>query len=266
MAGGVEQAAHAPDHVGHGAVDEQRPEGEKDGHGAELHALGKGAGDERRGDDGEHELVDHVGLLGNGGGVVGIGREAHAAQEEVLEAADEDVAVAEGQRVADDGPENGDQAHHGEALHHGAEDVLLAHQAAVEERQAGAGHQQDQGGGDQHPGVVAGGLGILDSLLEGGDLGLGCGGLCGMGPMPAGPKQGPESPAWQPSNSLLLVHIMFPAPKKHLLMEAWTRDRSRLFSHRRTALTNSFSNCSWLADDRRCRVNRPKDQEDMACA
>ncbi len=99
-AGGVEQAADAPDHVGHGAVDEQGPEGEEDGHGAELHALGEGAGDERRGDDGEHELVDHEGLLGNGGGVVGIGRERDAAQEEVLEAADEGVAVAEGQRVA----------------------------------------------------------------------------------------------------------------------------------------------------------------------
>ena len=89
-AGGVEQAAHAPDHVGHGAVDKQRPEREKDGHGAELHALGKCAGDERRRDDGEHELVDHVGLLGNGGGVVGVGRERDAAQKEVLEAADEE--------------------------------------------------------------------------------------------------------------------------------------------------------------------------------
>ena len=74
-AGGVEQAADAPDHVRHRAVDKQRPEREKHGHGAELHALGKGAGDERRRDDGEHELVDHVGLLGNGGRVVGIGRE-----------------------------------------------------------------------------------------------------------------------------------------------------------------------------------------------
>ena len=74
-AGGVEQAADAPDHVRHRAVDQERPEREKESHGAELHALGKGAGDQRRGDDGEHELVDHVGLLGNGGGVVGVGRE-----------------------------------------------------------------------------------------------------------------------------------------------------------------------------------------------
>ena len=83
----------------------------------------------------------------------------------MLEAADEPVAVAEGERVADDGPENGDQAHHGEALHHGAEDVLLAHQAAIEERQAGAGHQQDQSGGGEHPGVVAGEL-----CVDGGGL------------------------------------------------------------------------------------------------
>ena len=159
-----------------------RPQGEEDGHGAELHALGKGAGDQRRGDDGEHELVDHEGLFGDGGGVVGVGGEAHAAQEQVAEAADKGVAAAEGQRVADNGPENGDQAHHGEALHHGAEDVLLAHQAAIEESQSGAGHQQDQGGGGQHPGVVAGRLGagagrlrILDGLLQGGDLGLGDG-------------------------------------------------------------------------------------------
>ena len=74
-AGGVQQAADAPDHVGHRAIDEQRPEGEKDGHGAELHALGEGAGDQRRRDDGEHELVDHVGLFGNRCGVVSIGRE-----------------------------------------------------------------------------------------------------------------------------------------------------------------------------------------------
>jgi hypothetical protein len=153
-AGGVEQAADAPDHVGHGVVDEDRPEDEEDGHGAELHALGEGSGDQRRGDDGEHELVDHVGLVGDGGGVVGVGREADAAQEEMLEAADEAVAVPEGQRVADQRPEHGDDAHHGEALHHGAEDVLCG-PGRRKEGQAGTGHHQDQGGGNQHPCVVA---------------------------------------------------------------------------------------------------------------
>ena len=63
----IQQAADAPDHMRHRAIDEQRPQRKKDGHGAELHALGESAGDECRGDDGEHELVDHVGLFGNGG-------------------------------------------------------------------------------------------------------------------------------------------------------------------------------------------------------
>jgi len=143
-AGRVQQPSHAPDHVGHRTINDERPERQKDRHGAELHAFGKGAGDQRRGDDGEHQLVDHEGLLGNGGGVVGVGGERNAAQEEVLEAADEGRAVAEGQRVAHDSPENGDQAHHGKALHHGGEDVLLAHQAAIEQSEAGPCHQQNQ--------------------------------------------------------------------------------------------------------------------------
>ena len=92
--------------------------------------------------------------------------------------------MTEGQRIADDGPKNGDQAHHGEALHHGAEDVLFADQAAVEEGQTGSGHEQNECCGDQHPCVVTGGLGVgggdlvgIHSLLQGSDLGLDGGGL-----------------------------------------------------------------------------------------
>jgi len=44
----AEESIRAPDHVGHGTVNDERPEGEKDGHGAELHALREGSGDERR--------------------------------------------------------------------------------------------------------------------------------------------------------------------------------------------------------------------------
>ena len=69
------------------------------------------------------------------------------------------LPVREHQAVAADRPEQGDHRHHGEALHHGAEHVLLAHQAAVEQSQAGARHHQHQRGADQHPGVVAGRLG-----------------------------------------------------------------------------------------------------------
>jgi len=61
-------------------------------HGTELDALGKCAGNQRRSDDGEHQLVDHEALLGDGAAVVGVGRESHAAQEGMLKAADEAVA------------------------------------------------------------------------------------------------------------------------------------------------------------------------------
>ena len=73
----------------------------------------------------------------------------------MLESADEEIAVAEGEGVAEDGPQDGNQAHHGEALHHGAENVFAANQAAVEEGKSGAGHEEHQSGGNQHPGVVA---------------------------------------------------------------------------------------------------------------
>ena len=75
-------------------------------HGAEFHALGEGARDERRRDDREHELVDHVGLLRDGGGVVGIGSGADAVQEQIAQIADERRAFAERQAVADDGPDH----------------------------------------------------------------------------------------------------------------------------------------------------------------
>ena len=70
---GVQEAALAPHHVRHREVDDQHPQDREQQHGAVFHALGERAGDQRGGDDREHELVDHEGLLRDGGGVVGIG-------------------------------------------------------------------------------------------------------------------------------------------------------------------------------------------------
>ncbi len=72
----------------------------------ELHALGKGTRDERRGDDGEHQLVDHEGLQRDGGGVIRVGLRAHSAQEEIVQAADETASRSEGETVADQGPQD----------------------------------------------------------------------------------------------------------------------------------------------------------------
>ena len=81
--------------------------------------------DERGSNDGEHQLVNHVGLQGNGGRVVGIGLRTDAVQEHVLQAADKAIPRAETQAIANQSPKNGDDGHHGEALHHGGQNVLL---------------------------------------------------------------------------------------------------------------------------------------------
>jgi hypothetical protein len=77
--------------------------------------------------------------------------EQHAVEEQPVEAADERTARHERQTVAGDYPEHGDETRDREALHQRRQDVLLAHHAAVEQRESGNGHQQHQRGGCKHP-------------------------------------------------------------------------------------------------------------------
>ena len=165
----IEQPALSPHHVRHRIVDKERPEHGEEHHCAELHALCEGTGDQRRRDDGEHHLVDHVGL-GRKGRVCEIGLGANADQKGVMQAADEAGARIESQAVAQQGPGDADDGHHGEALHHGAQHVFLAYEAAVEQRQARPGHHEDQRGADQHPGVIGGIFGVRYGLLQGGNV------------------------------------------------------------------------------------------------
>ena len=60
-----------------------------------------------------------------------------------METANETVARPECQTVPDQSPQDGNNGHHGKALHHGSQHILLAHQSAVEEGQAGPGHQEN---------------------------------------------------------------------------------------------------------------------------
>ena len=83
----------------------------------------------------------------------------HAGEEDLGEAADVAVqraAVGEGEAVAVEHPDHHHEAGDGEDLHQHREHVLGADEAAVEQRQAGDGHQQHERGGDEHPGGVAG--------------------------------------------------------------------------------------------------------------
>ena len=78
----------------------------------------------------------------------------HTAESQPLEAADDSRARRERQRVADDGPQQRDQAQRDEAHLHGVDDLALTHQASVEERQS-RGHDQHQRGADEDPGRVS---------------------------------------------------------------------------------------------------------------
>jgi hypothetical protein len=125
---------------------------------AEKGADDQAAGDGREGrlEDDEHDLGDHHALAE--GGCVGIDaghRVEHALQEQPVEAADEGVALGEGQAGAVDDPQHGDEREGDEHLHQHRQHVLAAHQAAVEQGQGRNAHQDHQRGADQHPGGVA---------------------------------------------------------------------------------------------------------------
>ena len=166
---GAQPAARRPHPMGDGAIDDQRPQDREDDHRREFHAVGEGAGDQGRGDDGEGHLEHHIDALGDGA-AIGVGTRRpqdaahraglvgadHVLQEQGREIAEIGVLAMEGQRIAEHEPQHGDQAGDDEALHHRRQDVLLAHHAGIEQRQAGNGHHQHEGGRDQHPGGMAG--------------------------------------------------------------------------------------------------------------
>ena len=79
----------------------------------------------------------------------------HSPQEGVAKVAHERRAFRESQAIADHRPQHRHHGHQNKTLHHGAEDVLPSHQAAVKQCQPGTGHHQNQRGTDQHPRVIA---------------------------------------------------------------------------------------------------------------
>jgi len=152
----VQETAFSPDHVRQGGVYHQKPERQEEGRSAEFHALRRRAGNQRRGDNRKHELVNHESRLRNGPGIVRVRFRADAAEECVRKIANDRTAAAKRQAVPDQSPQDRDQSHHGEALHHDRQRILAAHETAVEERQSRSGHHQHQRRADEHPGIVSG--------------------------------------------------------------------------------------------------------------
>ena len=157
-------------------VDERHPQAREQQPAAELDAVGHRAGDQRDGDDREHQLegdehrrgqrehqrdVDRGGRFDTGTRI-GDDFGSRVSADEALEAEElrrvaEQIAdvVAESKRVAVQHPQHRHHTHGADAHHDHVEHALGANHAAVEERQA-RGHQQHHRGACQHPCCVTG--------------------------------------------------------------------------------------------------------------
>ena len=160
--------------MGDRRIHQREPDAHEYQHRGELHALGEGTDDQRRGNDGERHLEGDEHAFRHGAGEA-VGRQA--TQECTPKSADERIEVGdacfharrvERQAVAVDHPQDAHQAGDGEALHHDREDVLGTDHAAVEQRQAWNRHEQHQRSGCEHPCRIAG---IKRCLLRHGDAG-----------------------------------------------------------------------------------------------
>src|SRR6185295_5779953 len=103
---GVQQTTFTPHHMSHGIVNQEGPKHHEKRHRTELHPLRESTSDERRGDDGKHELVNHEGLMGDRRRIVRLWLQRHASQKQMLEIADEAGTGAKRQAVAAYRPEN----------------------------------------------------------------------------------------------------------------------------------------------------------------
>jgi hypothetical protein len=137
-------AAAGPNPVTDRVVHQNGPQQRKSHKGHKPHPFGEGAGDQRRGDDGEHALVDHEHCLGNGRGVVGTWFRGYAVESEPGKITDKAAdRRPERHRVTKIDPFDRDQRDHEQALHDRAQHVLTPDHACIKKRQAGS-HEQHQ--------------------------------------------------------------------------------------------------------------------------
>ena len=152
-----QQAVGVPGHVRERAINQQGKQTNKNDIAPKTHPLGKRAGDECRGDDGEFQLE---------------GCEQHKGQtrtDPVVRGQPHVVEEKEGSRIADDAanvvakrqaeahhiPDEAHDAQCHKTLQHGGNDAPGIDHAAVKKRKAGR-HQQYQSGSRKHEGKRAG--------------------------------------------------------------------------------------------------------------
>ena len=165
------QPAAAPHPVGDRRIDHQAPQRREGDHPAEPRPVDPGADHQRRRDRGEHHLEEGERALRD---LVTLADVAEVEQHPGIAAADPAVGhLAERQGVAGDDPQQRDDRGDRAALHADRQDVLGAHQAAVEQRQARHRHQQHERRRGQDPGSVAAVGGVGQRFLGAGETGQG---------------------------------------------------------------------------------------------
>ena len=140
----------------HRKVNDKHPRHAEQHDRLEFHALGDRPDDQGRRDDGEHELVDGKKIVRHPLRVIGVGGDAHVAQEGVTQIADHAIARREREAVTARPPKNRHSAGEAETLSQDGEHVLAADQATIEKRQAGQRHEQHEGRAGHHPGAMPG--------------------------------------------------------------------------------------------------------------
>ena len=151
-------AGPEPHHVCHREISEGKPDDHEQQHRGEADAFSEGTDDQAAGDCCEGTLEDDVGQFGDDDAFAEGGGDAidgDPFEEEFIECADEGIAFGKGQRVTKRHPQHADQGEGDEDLNEHREHVLGANESAVEQGQPGNRHQDDEGGTDHHPGVVA---------------------------------------------------------------------------------------------------------------
>lgn len=139
----------------HRGIDRKTPQGNEQQKGPEVHAPDHRPGDERRGDDGKHALKGRKGEVRHGGGIIALGRVAHALEAHPGQAAHQRPAGHKGQGVTYQHPDDGGHAQRTDGHHQGVEHVPPADQSAVEKGQSGR-HEKHQRSGNQQPRGIPG--------------------------------------------------------------------------------------------------------------
>ena len=154
------QETAAPYPMGHGHVDQYAPQHREAQETGEPHTFGERTENQSRRNQGEHALEHYEQHIGDTGRRQRI--QADAVQHHLVESPDavfEETATfisgAEGKAVAEGHPQDADHPGYGQALHHQAQHIFLAHKAAVEQGDSGNRHHKHQKGCHNHPSRVA---------------------------------------------------------------------------------------------------------------